>query len=150
MNFEHNPVWALVVTFGMMSLFAVGGANAAVPEIHRIAVDVRHWLTDKQFADVFAFGDASGTMDAIQGPLLLDGQAGANFVIFYDWASAVGHTYTFTADTMTRDGMAPVRFSGMNQVIQYTGRGDDRVNWRAVGAPFFLVVLLRQRATIGL
>jgi chromate transporter len=59
MNFEHNPVWALVVTFGMMSLFAVGGANAAVPEIHRIAVDVRHWLTDKQFADVFAIAQLS-------------------------------------------------------------------------------------------
>jgi chromate transporter len=59
MKFEHNPVWALVVTFGTMSLFAVGGANAAVPEIHRIAVDVRHWLTDKQFADVFAIAQLS-------------------------------------------------------------------------------------------
>jgi chromate transporter len=59
MNLEHNPVWALVVTFGLMSLFAVGGANAAVPEIHRIAVDVRHWLTDKQFADVFAIAQLS-------------------------------------------------------------------------------------------
>ena len=37
-----------------MSLFAVGGANAAIPEMHRIAVDVQHWMTDKQFADVFA------------------------------------------------------------------------------------------------
>lgn len=59
MNFESNPVWALVVTFGLMSLFAVGGANAAVPEMHRIAVDVRHWLTDKQFADVFAIAQLS-------------------------------------------------------------------------------------------
>ncbi len=24
------------------------------PEMHRIAVDVQHWMTDKQFADVFA------------------------------------------------------------------------------------------------
>jgi len=37
-----------------MSLFAVGGANAAIPEMHRLAVDVQHWMTDKQFADVFA------------------------------------------------------------------------------------------------
>ena len=54
MNSDSNPVWGLIVTFGLMSLFAVGGANAAIPEMHRIAVDVRHWLTDKQFADVFA------------------------------------------------------------------------------------------------
>jgi len=37
-----------------MSLFAAGGANAAIPEMHRVAVDVQNWMTDKQFADVFA------------------------------------------------------------------------------------------------
>ncbi len=42
-----------------MSLFAVGGANAAIPEMHRIAVDVQHWMTDKQFADVFAISQLS-------------------------------------------------------------------------------------------
>ena len=42
-----------------MSLFAVGGANSAIPEMHRIAVDVQHWLTDKQFADVFAISQMS-------------------------------------------------------------------------------------------
>jgi chromate transporter len=42
-----------------MSLFAVGGANAAIPEMHRIAVDVQHWLTDKQFADVYAISQLS-------------------------------------------------------------------------------------------
>jgi chromate transporter len=54
MNSEHSPIWSLVLTFGLMSLFAVGGANSAIPEMHRVAVDVRHWMTDKQFADVFA------------------------------------------------------------------------------------------------
>jgi chromate transporter len=54
-----NPIWALVWTFGLMSLFAVGGANAAVPEMHRIAVDVRHWLTDRQFADIYAIAQLS-------------------------------------------------------------------------------------------
>jgi chromate transporter len=49
-----NPIWTLIWTFGLMSLFAIGGANAAIPEMHRIAVDVRHWMSDKQFADVFA------------------------------------------------------------------------------------------------
>ena len=33
----------------MLSLFAIGGANAAVPEMHRLVVDVKHWLTDAQF-----------------------------------------------------------------------------------------------------
>ena len=55
MNFNHS----LISTFGLMSLFAVGGANAAIPEMHRIAVDVQHWLTDKQFADVYAISQLS-------------------------------------------------------------------------------------------
>ena len=59
MNSDHSPIWSLVLTFGLMSLFAVGGANSAIPEMHRIAVDVQHWMTDKQFADVFAISQLS-------------------------------------------------------------------------------------------
>ncbi len=40
--------------FATMSLFAIGGANSAVPEMHRYAVDVQHWLTDRQCSDTFA------------------------------------------------------------------------------------------------
>ena len=59
MNSDANPIWTLVWTFGLMSLFAVGGANSAIPEMHRIAVDVQHWMTDKQFADIFAISQLS-------------------------------------------------------------------------------------------
>ena len=59
MSPDSNPIAALVWTFGLMSLFAVGGANSAIPEMHRAAVDVHHWLTDKQFADVFAISQLS-------------------------------------------------------------------------------------------
>jgi len=59
MNESGNPILTLAMTFGVMSLFAVGGANSAIPEMHRVAVDVHHWLTDKQFADVFAIAQLS-------------------------------------------------------------------------------------------
>ena len=59
MNPQANPIWTLLWTFGLMSLFAVGGANSAIPEMHRVAVDVRHWMTDKQFADAFAISQLS-------------------------------------------------------------------------------------------
>jgi chromate transporter len=54
-----GSLFTLAWSFGMMSLFAVGGANSAIPEIHRLAVDVNHWLSDKQFADVFAISQLS-------------------------------------------------------------------------------------------
>jgi chromate transporter len=56
---DSNPILSLALTFGVMSLFAVGGANSAIPEMHRVAVDVHHWLTDKQFADAFAISQLS-------------------------------------------------------------------------------------------
>jgi chromate transporter len=59
MNEGGNPIWTLAWTFGLMSLFAVGGANAAIPEVHRVAVEVHHWLTDKQFADIYAISQLS-------------------------------------------------------------------------------------------
>jgi chromate transporter len=59
MNSNDNPISTLVWTFGLMSLFAVGGANSAIPEMHRVAVDVQHWMSDKQFADVYAISQLS-------------------------------------------------------------------------------------------
>ena len=59
MSTNSNPIAELVWTFGLMSLFAVGGANSAIPEMHRAAVEVHHWMTDKQFADVFAISQLS-------------------------------------------------------------------------------------------
>jgi len=59
MNSDSNPVLALALTFATMSLFAVGGANSAIPEMHRVAVDVNHWLTDTQFTDVYAIAQLS-------------------------------------------------------------------------------------------
>src|SRR5438067_4292838 len=59
MSSENCAVLRLVCTFGLMSLFAVGGADAAIPEMYRVAVDVHHWMTEKQFADVFAISQLS-------------------------------------------------------------------------------------------
>ncbi|HEX3504116.1 MAG TPA: chromate transporter [Xanthobacteraceae bacterium] len=44
----------LAAFFATTSLFTIGGANSAVPEMHRYAVDVQHWLSDQQFSETFA------------------------------------------------------------------------------------------------
>ena len=50
---------ALGVQFAVLSLFAVGGAMAVVPEMHRQVVEVYGWLDDRQFADLFAIAQAA-------------------------------------------------------------------------------------------
>ena len=56
---DNNPLWTLFSLFAVLSLMAVGGANAAIPEMHRVAVNVMHWMSDKQFADMFAISQLS-------------------------------------------------------------------------------------------
>lgn len=51
---NSSPLGALASYFALLSLFAVGGANTLIPEFHRFAVDVMHWMNDRQFADMFA------------------------------------------------------------------------------------------------
>lgn len=55
----NSPLLTLAGYFALLSLFAVGGANAAIPEMHRVAVDVMHWMSDSQFADMFAISQMS-------------------------------------------------------------------------------------------
>jgi chromate transporter len=45
--------------FALLSLFAIGGAMAVVPEMHRQVVEVQHWMSDRQFADLFAIAQAA-------------------------------------------------------------------------------------------
>lgn len=56
---NDNPLLSLFGYFALLSLFAVGGANAAIPEMHRIAVEVMQWMTERQFADSFAIAQIS-------------------------------------------------------------------------------------------
>jgi chromate transporter len=54
-----NPLLTLAGYFALLSLFAVGGANAAIPEMHRVAVEVMHWMNDRQFADSYAIAQVT-------------------------------------------------------------------------------------------
>lgn len=56
---ERGVLSQLLVLFGGLSLIAVGGANAVVPEIHRQVVDVLAWMNDATFARLFAIAQAA-------------------------------------------------------------------------------------------
>jgi chromate transporter len=49
----------LLGQFALLSILAIGGANAVVPEIHRLSVHDQHWMTDTQFVDLFALAQAA-------------------------------------------------------------------------------------------
>jgi chromate transporter len=49
----------LALQFLILSLLSIGGANAVIPEIHRRVVEVEHWMTDADFAQMFALAQAA-------------------------------------------------------------------------------------------
>jgi chromate transporter len=54
-----DPLIVLATHFAMLSLLAIGGANAAIPEMYRIAVHLEGWLTAQQFSDLFAIAQVT-------------------------------------------------------------------------------------------
>lgn len=45
--------WLLFYEFAKVSVFCVGGGYASMPLIQEMLVDSRHWLTLKEFIDIF-------------------------------------------------------------------------------------------------
>ena len=97
---SSNPLTSLAVHFALLSLFAIGGANAAIPEMHRIAVEVERWMTERQFTDAFALAQVSPGPNVIIVTLIgyhVAGLAGARVAT----AAMTGPTCVF-AYVMTR------------------------------------------------
>jgi chromate transporter len=56
---DDDVLWQLAWGFMAISLIAVGGGNAVVPEMNRLAVDVHGWMSDARFAQLFALAQAA-------------------------------------------------------------------------------------------
>jgi chromate transporter len=59
MKDESATLLGLAGSFALMSLFAIGGANSAVPEMQRLAVEVKAWMTNREFLDIFAIAQVT-------------------------------------------------------------------------------------------
>ena len=54
--------------FAVLSMLAFGGGAGVVPDMQRAAVDTHHWMTAKEFLDMFAISRAApgpGSMIAV-------------------------------------------------------------------------------------
>jgi chromate transporter len=59
MKSDFDIALTLLVNFALISFLAVGGANSVVPELHRQAVELHGWVSDRQFGELFAIAQAS-------------------------------------------------------------------------------------------
>ncbi|MGL4261626.1 MAG: chromate transporter, partial [Afipia sp.] len=95
-------------TFGLMSLLAIGGANSTIPEMHRVAVDVQHWMTNSQFADMFAIAQLSPGPNVLIVTLIgyhVAGIAGALVATFAMCGPSAVFAY-FVSNMLTRSSQS--------------------------------------------
>lgn len=108
MNSPANVLFTMAWTFGLMSLLAIGGANSTIPEMHRIAVEVRHWMTDAQFADMFAISQLSPGPNVLIVTLIgyhVAGVAGALVATFAMCGPSAVFAY-FVSNMLTRSSQS--------------------------------------------
>ena len=63
-------VIALAVIFAELSLLAFGGGNTILPDMRRQVVDIHHWMTNQQFASLFALAQAAPGPNLMIVPLV--------------------------------------------------------------------------------
>jgi chromate transporter len=56
---DFSTLLTMSVLFFVLSFFSIGGAVSVIPEIHRQAVEVSHWLTEREFVDLIAIAQAA-------------------------------------------------------------------------------------------
>ncbi len=63
--------------FALLSVLSVGGGNGVLPDMQHAAVDVHHWMTDREFLDFFALSRAAPGPNSLI--VVLIGQHAAGF-----------------------------------------------------------------------
>jgi chromate transporter len=58
-NEDGDVLWQLAGGFAAISMIAVGGGIAVVPEMNRLVVDVHGWMSNERFAQLFALAQAA-------------------------------------------------------------------------------------------
>lgn len=52
-------VLSILSVFGLLSVLAVGGGTAVLPEMKELVVNQHHWLTSDQFGQIYSLGQLS-------------------------------------------------------------------------------------------
>jgi chromate transporter len=86
----------LALLFGGLSLLAFGGGSGVLPDMQRASVDQYHWVTAKEFLDMFAISRAQpgpGSLIVVLIGLKAAGLAGAmvSFVAMFAPSSIAVH-----------------------------------------------------------
>lgn len=147
----------LAISFGLLSLQAVGGGTAVLPEMQRVAEDTYH-ISQTDFSRMFALGQVAPgpnmTMVALVG-YHVAGMGGALVVLFAFFVPAsilcfwAGRLWEHIGETPWRravqDGLAPISIGLMASGVYAIGRNSATTAVTITLALAVLALMLKTR-----
>ena len=139
MHADTQVLAEIATRFAALSLVAIGGIIAILPEIHRVVVDVEGWMTSAQFADLFALAQlapgpnamvvalvgwkVAGVTGALVATIAACGPSSVACYIAWHWADRLRESPT---RALVQRALAPLAI-GLILASGYTlARGADR------------------------
>jgi CSLREA domain-containing protein len=110
---------------GVQALAVNGGSGGDTFNVQSTATGVPVTVTGGSGNDTVNVGSPSNTLDAIQGALTVNGQAGTNKVTINDQGSPAAHTYTLTATALARSGASTLTFGTLKTLVVNGGTGGN-------------------------
>jgi len=86
---------SLLGVFSLLSILAIGGGTAVLPEMKALTINAHHWLTESQFRDIYSLGQVA------PGPNML-----MVIVIGYHVAGTPGALIAFTGFFLPASALA--------------------------------------------
>jgi chromate transporter len=139
-----SPICQVAVQFMLLSILAIGGVNAVTPEIQRQVVDLRHWMSAREFSEMFAVAQATPGPNLLIATLVgwkVAGIPGAAIatIAMCGPSSLIVYTVTRAWDRfrdrpwrqIIQNGMAPVVVGLIGTSGYILAKGAD-ADWRAV------------------
>jgi chromate transporter len=80
-----HKLLTLAWVFALLSILAVGGGTAILPEMQRMTVHQYHWVTDRQFRNIYSLGQVAPGPNMLMVMVIgyrVAGAAGAAVVAF--------------------------------------------------------------------
>jgi hypothetical protein len=112
--------------------------RAGVPQMPDVSEVTRVIITGSPFDDTFTVGE-DGSLDNFTHEVRIIGDDGSDTATYDDSAQTDGQEYTVEASKLTRSGIAPFPYAGLEQVNLRTGSGDDDIT-RPIGDPLAVAV----------
>jgi chromate transporter len=159
-----SKIIELVNAFALMSLLAVGGGTAVLPEMKHETVERHHWVSDTQFAEIYSLGQLAPGPNMTCVSLIgyeVSGVAGLIAVLFAFFFPAcllcyfVSQVWDAAEGSLWRDavqrGMAPIVIGLMLAGCYALGKTasfnpakgwDDNLLTLAIGAAVIIVLSL--------